>query len=149
MHIPQQDRLDRCAALRHRKIDALQVSQPDKTAAISAAIPHRTTAFQETAGFLLIPASGKPVLLTDSRFTLQAEAEAPLSRWVTYTGGAQVPGQAVPETDLKILAFESEYFLHASYLRLEKMAARLGLELRAESDLVERMRAVKDAHELG
>jgi Xaa-Pro aminopeptidase len=149
MHSPQQDRLDRLRqALRHRKIDALLVSQPDNRRYLSGytAPDH---GIQETAGFLLIPASGKPVLLTDSRFTLQAEAEAPLFEVVTYTRGLlKSLDKLCRKRDLKTLAFESEYFLHASYLRLEKMAARLELELRAESDLVERMRAVKDAHEL-
>lgn len=149
MHSPQQDRLDRLRqALRHRKIDALLVSQPDNRRYLSGytAPDH---GIQETAGFLLIPASGKPVLLTDSRFTLQAEAEAPLFEVVTCTRGLlKSLDKLCRKRDLKILAFESEYFLYASYLRLEKMAARLGLELRAESDLVERMRAVKDAHEL-
>ena len=68
----QARRIERLQATLARKgIDALLVSQPDNRRYLSgySAPDH---GIQETAGFLLIPASGKPYLLTDSRITLQA-----------------------------------------------------------------------------
>lgn len=149
MYCPEQDRLDRLQqTLRRRKLDGLLVSQPENRRYLSGytAPDH---GIQETSGFLLIPASGKPILLTDSRFTLQAEAEAPLFTVDTYTKGLlKSLEKQCRRFDLQTLAFESDYFLHATYLRLEKMAAKQGLELKAESGLVEKMRAIKDEREL-
>lgn len=149
MYCPEQDRLDRVRqTLRRRKIDALLVSQPDNRRYLSG-YTAQDHGIQETSGFLLIPAAGKPVLLTDSRFTLQAEAEAHLYTVDTYTKGLlKSLEKQCRQLDLKTLAFESDYFLYATFLRLEKMAAKLGLELKAESGLVEKMRAVKDEREL-
>jgi Xaa-Pro aminopeptidase len=146
---PERNRLDRLQqTLRRRKIDGLLVSQPHNRRYLSGytAPDH---GIQETAGFLLVPASGRPTLLTDSRFTLQAEAEAPLFDIITTTRGLLKSLEKQCRTlDLKTLAFESDYFLHAAYLRLEKMAKSRGLVLKAESGMVEKMRAIKDEREL-
>lgn len=134
--------------LRRHKIDALLVSQPDNRRYLSGytAPDH---GIQETAGFLLVPANGQPFLLTDSRFTLQAEAEAPLFRVEMYTKGLLKLLEKLGKTiGFRTLAFESDYFLHSAFLRLADMAKKQGLTLRAESGLVEKMRAVKDEHEL-
>jgi Xaa-Pro aminopeptidase len=74
------------STLRRKKIDALLVSQPDNRRYLSGytAPDH---GIQETSGFLLIPSDGRPYLLTDSRFTLQAEAEAPQYQVEMYTRG--------------------------------------------------------------
>lgn len=136
------------ATLRRKKIDALLVSQPDNRCYLSGytAPDH---GIQETAGFLLIPAKGTPCLLTDSRFTLQAQAEAPLFEVHMYTKGL-VPllGTLCRKTGIRTLAFESDYVLHSFYLRLTGMAAQKGLILQAESGLIEKMRAIKDQGEL-
>ena len=149
MYCPEQDRLNRLQqTLRRRKIDGLLVSQPENRRYLSGytAPDH---GIQETSGFLLIPSSGKPVLLTDSRFTLQAEAEAALFTVDTYTKGLLKTLEKQCRTlGLRSLAFESDYFLYSTYLRLEQMAAKQDLDLRAESGLVEKMRAVKDEREL-
>ncbi|MGE4559243.1 MAG: M24 family metallopeptidase [Desulfobulbus sp.] len=149
MDRPEQERIDRLQqSLRRRKIDGLLVSQPENRRYLSGytAPDH---GIQETSGFLLIPASGRPILLTDSRFTLQAEAEAPLFTVDTYTKGLlKSLEKQCRRLDLKTLAFESDYYLHGAYLRLEKMAGEQGLELKAESGLVEKMRVVKDEREL-
>ncbi|MGD9947199.1 MAG: M24 family metallopeptidase [Desulfobulbus sp.] len=149
MYCPEQERLDRLQqTLRRRKIDGLLVSQPENRRYLSgySAPDH---GIQETSGYLLIPAADKPILLTDSRFTLQAEAEAPLFTVDTYTKGLlNSLEKECRKLGLKTLAFESDYFLHATYLKLEKMAAKQSLELKAESGLVEKMRAIKDDREL-
>ena len=70
----QFDRITRLqASLRRRRVDGLLVSQPDNRRYLSGytAPDH---GIQESAGLLLIPAKGRPFLLTDARFTLQAEA---------------------------------------------------------------------------
>jgi len=136
------------STLRRKKIDALLVSQPDNRRYLSGytAPDH---GIQETSGFLLIPADGSPLLLTDSRFTLQAEAEAPLFRVEMYTKGLLKLLEKLKKTlGFHTLAFESDYFLHSAYLRLSDMAQKRGLTLRAESGLIEAMRAVKDEREL-
>ena len=133
----QQERLERLQqTLRRRKIDALLVSQPDNRRYLSGytAPDH---GIQETAGFLLIPASGKPILLTDSRFTLQAEAEAPLFTIDTYTKGLlKSVDRHCSKLGLKTLAFESDYFLYSTFQRLEKLAHKRGPTLKAESGLI-------------
>jgi Xaa-Pro aminopeptidase len=136
------------STLRRKKIDALLVSQPDNRRYLSGytAPDH---GIQETSGFLLIPADGSPLLLTDSRFTLQAEAEAPLFKVEMYTKGLLKLLEKLKKTlGFHTLAFESDYFLHSAYLRLSDMAQKRGLTLRAESGLIEAMRAVKDEREL-
>lgn len=136
------------ATLRRKKIDALLVSQPDNRRYLSGytAPDH---GIQETSGFLLIPADGQPYLLTDSRFTLQAEAEAPLFKVEMYTKGLLKLLEKLTKTiGFHTLAFESDYFLHSSFLRLSAMSKKQGLILRPESGLVEKMRVVKDEHEL-
>jgi len=143
------DRLLRVqAALRRKKIDALLVSQPDNRRYLSGytAPDH---GIQETSGFLLIPSDGQPYLLTDSRFTLQAEAEAPLFKVELYPKGLlKLLERLQKHIGFRTLAFESDYFLHSAFLRLAAMAAKRGLTLRPESGLVEQMRVIKDEHEL-
>ena len=136
------------AALARKGIDALLVSQPDNRRYLSGytAPDH---GIQETAGFLLIPAKGRPYLLTDSRFTLQAEAEAPLFQIGMYTRGLlHLLEKLAKKLEFKTLAFESDYYLHAFFLRLSTLAVKKHWQLRAESGLIEKMRAIKDEHEL-
>jgi len=143
------DRLSRLRhTLRRRGIDALLVSQPDNRRYLSGytAPDH---GIQESAGFLLIPVAGSPLLLTDSRFTLQAEAEAPLFKVEMYRKGMlTLLEQLARKLDLRTLAFESDYFLHSVFLRLSALAKKRGLTLRPERGLVEQMRMIKDEHEL-
>jgi Xaa-Pro aminopeptidase len=137
------------STLRRKKIGALLVSQPDNRRYLSGytAPDH---GIQETSGFLLIPADGHPYLLTDSRFTLQAEAEAPLYQVEMYTKGLLNLLEKLHTTlGFRTLAFESDYFLYSSFLRLSTLAQQLGLTLRAEKGLIEKMRVVKDEYELG
>ena len=136
------------ATLRRKNIDALLVSQPNNRRYLSGytAPDH---GIQETSGFLLIPNDGPPYLLTDSRFTLQAEAEAPLYQVALYSKGLlKLLERLQKKIGFKTLAFESDYFLHSSFLRLASLCAKKGLTLRPESGLIEQMRVVKDEHEL-
>ncbi|MCW5209511.1 aminopeptidase P family N-terminal domain-containing protein, partial [Desulfobulbus sp. US1] len=62
-------------ALQRRNLDAVLITEPHNRRYLSGytATDH---GIQETTGVLLIPKKGKPWLLTDSRFVLQAEEEA-------------------------------------------------------------------------
>lgn len=143
------DRINRAqAALRRQKLDGLLVSQPDNRRYLSGytAPDH---GIQESSGFLLIPADGRPYLLTDSRFTLQAEAEAALYQVELYTKGLlQLLEKLTARLGMRTLGFESDYLLHATFLRLSQMAEKRGLVLKPQSGLVEKMRVVKNEEEL-
>ena len=145
----QVDRLVRAQGLLRRKnIDALLVSQPHNRRYLSGytAPDH---GIQETSGFLLIPGDGQPFLLTDSRFTLQAEAEAPLYRVELYSKGLiKLLERLQKKIGFRTLAFESDYFLHSAFLRLADFCAKNRLILRPESGLIEQMRLIKDEDEL-
>ena len=148
----QHDEFDRIlclqASLRRQKIDSLLVSQPDNRRYLSGytATNH---GIQESSGFLLIPADGRPYLLTDSRFTLQAEAEAFHFQIELYKKGLlKLLEKLLPQMGIRTLGFESDYFLHATFLRLSHMAEKQGLEIKPQSGLVEKMRMVKSEKEL-
>lgn len=145
----QFDRITRLqASLRRRRVDGLLVSQPDNRRYLSGytAPDH---GIQESAGLLLIPAKGRPFLLTDARFTLQAEAEAPLFQIEVYTRGLlPLLERLVDRLGLTSLAFESDYLLYSTFQHLAGMAGKRGLKLAAQSGLIEAMREVKSAEEL-
>ncbi|MCL2791400.1 MAG: Xaa-Pro peptidase family protein [Desulfobulbus sp.] len=143
------DRIARLQATLHRKqIDALLVSQPHNRRYLSGyTAPDHS--IQESSGFLLIPGEGQPFLLTDSRFTLQAEAEAPLYQVELYTKGLmRLLGRLQKKIAFRTLAFESDYFLHSAFLYLADHCAKNELILRPSRGLIEQMRLLKDEHEL-
>ncbi len=148
----QHDRFDRIVGLqsmlRRRKIDALLVSQPDNRRYLSGytAPDH---GILESSGFLLIPASSNPYLLTDSRFSLQAEDEAFLYQVELYSKGL-LPflEKLTARLGIRTLGFESEYLLHSSFLKLATMAEKRGLVLKPQTGLIETMREVKSEEEL-
>jgi Xaa-Pro aminopeptidase len=136
------------STLRRQKIDGLLVSQPDNRRYLSGytAPDH---GIQESSGFLLIPADGRPYLLTDSRFTLQAEAEAPQFEVRLYPKGLlQLLEKLTGQLGIHTLGFESDFLLHGTFQRLLAMAEKQGLALKPQHDLIEKMRAVKTEKEL-
>ena len=145
----QLDRIVRLqSGLRRRHIDGLLVSQPDNRRYLSGytAPDH---GIQESSGLLLIPAKGRPYLLTDARFTLQAEAEAPLFLVELYSRGLlPLLERLINRLGLQSLAFESDYLLHSTFQRLAGMANKRGLTLVPQLGLIEAMREVKSADEL-
>ena len=145
----QLDRIIRLqSGLRRRHIDGLLVSQPDNRRYLSGytAPDH---GIQESSGLLLIPAKGRPYLLTDARFTLQAEAEAPLFLVELYSRGLlPLLERLINRLGLQSLAFESDYLLHSTFQRLAGMADKRGLTLVPQLGLIEAMREVKSADEL-
>ena len=145
----QLDRIVRLqSGLRRRHIDGLLVSQPDNRRYLSGytAPDH---GIQESSGLLLIPAKGRPYLLTDARFTLQAEAEAQLFLVELYSRGLlPLLERLINRLGLQSLAFESDYLLHSTFQRLAGMANKRGLTLVPQLGLIEAMREVKSADEL-
>lgn len=148
----QHDHFDRIvrlqSTLRRKKIDALLISQPDNRRYLSGytATDH---GIHESSGFLLIPASSNPYLLTDSRFSLQAEDEAFLFQIELYPKGLlPLLEKLTARLGIRTLGFESEYLLHSTFLKLEAMAKKGGLVLKPQTGLVEAMRIVKTEEEL-
>ena len=136
------------AILQERQLDALIVSQPDNRRYLSSyTVPDH--GIQESSGYLLIPQEGQPWLLTDSRFTLQAEAEAKGFRLHVYRRGLLEALEALlPQLTVQSLGFEADYFLYSTHARLMELAEKLTLQLVATTNLVEDLRVVKTAEEL-
>lgn len=134
--------------LQRRKLDALLVTEPQNRCYLSGyTTPDH--GIQESSGVLLIPQQGTPFLLTDSRFTLQAEEEAQgYQVEVSHKGLLALLKELLPSLGIRNLAFESHYFLHSTAGKLERLAADLGITLHPRLGLIERMREIKDAEEI-
>jgi Xaa-Pro aminopeptidase len=135
-------------ALRYRKLDAVLITEPHNRRYLSGytAADH---GIQETAGVLLIPQKGKPWLLTDSRFVLQAEEEASDFIVELYKKGLYaLLKKILPVLKVRRLGFESNYFLHSSAQKLGDMLEKVNIELVPLLDLVERMRVIKTEKEI-
>ena len=103
----------------------------------------------ESAGMLLVPAKGRVHLLTDFRFRLQAEAEAPSALVTLYPKGLLALLQAMlPDLEIKSLGFESDYTLHSFAGALEKKCTDLGIALHPLTGLVEGLRITKEDAEI-
>lgn len=135
------------ASLRSRSLDAVLITEPANRRYLSGytAADH---GIQESSGVLLIPKNGRPRLLTDSRFELQAQEEAQGFKVELYRKGlAALLKTLLPELGVRRLGFESHYFLHAAVSRLEKVLAG-ATELVPLTGLIERMREIKSEEEI-
>lgn len=135
------------ASLRGRNLDAVLITEPANRRYLSSytAADH---GIQESSGVLLIPKNGRPWLLTDSRFELQAKEEAQGFKVELYRKGlAALLKTLLPDLGVRRLGFESHYFLHAAVGRLEKALAGT-TELVPLTGLIERMREVKSEEEI-
>ena len=136
------------ATLRRKKLSAFLVTNPANRRYLSGytATDH---GIQETAGVLLIPAKGEPILLTDSRYVLQATQEAEGFSIRLYAKGLTASLQKLlPELGVIKLGFESHYLLHSTADRLSKMAGRVNVELVPFKGVVERQREIKSEDEI-
>jgi Xaa-Pro aminopeptidase len=137
------------AALARKKISALLVTQPANRCYLSGytATDH---GIQESAGVLLVPRRGRPYLLTDSRFILQAQEEAAgFTVRLNQKGLLASLQRLLPELGVRRLGFESHYLLHSTAGRLARLAEKLGLALVPATDMVEPLRIVKTEAEIG
>jgi Xaa-Pro aminopeptidase len=134
--------------LQQRTLDALLVTEPQNRRYLSGytAPDH---GIQESSGVLLIPQAGRPFLLTDSRFSLQAQEETQGYTVEIYRKGlVALLKELLPALGLRNLAFESHYVLHSTAGKLERLAGELGLTLHPRLGLIERLREIKDAQEI-
>ncbi len=102
--------------------------------------------FTGSAAWLLVPASGRPTLITDGRYTVQAREEVQTVRVVIARGA---PAAAVAQRVRRgLLGFEAE---HTTVQARDALRRCLGkaVRLKSTSDLVEQLRLIKDAEELG
>lgn len=135
-------------SLQGRKLDAVLITEPHNRHYLSGytAADH---GIQESSGVLLIPKKGKPWLLTDSRFSLQAEEEAQGFTVEVYRKGLfALLKKLLPALKVQRLGFESHYFLHSSVNKLEKITGKIKIKLVPLLDLVERMRVIKTEEEI-
>lgn len=136
------------AVLARKEISALLVTQPANRRYLSGytAADH---GIQESAGVLLVPRRGRPYLLTDSRFILQAEEEAAGFTVRLYQKGLLASLQRLlPELAVQRLGFESHYLLHATAGRLARLAEKLKVEMVPVTEMVEPLRTVKAEEEI-
>jgi len=93
---------------------------------------------------LLIPGRGTPLLLTDSRYQLQAEKEAVGFEIVLLRGSllGALPIE-LGRMGIKKLAFESHYLLHGTAIKLIELGQKKGVEMIATSGMLEKLRTRK------
>jgi Xaa-Pro aminopeptidase len=136
------------AQLRRKKIDALLVGRPENRRYLSgfASLDH---SIAESSGVLLISARGAVRLLTDFRYKLQAEREAPQAEIILYPKGLlALLAELLPDLGVSRLAFESDYTLHSFVEKMKEKLGPRGIDLVPTQDLVETMRQVKDEEEI-
>ena len=131
-----------------RNIDAILISQPDNRRYLSgySAVDHDIT---ESSGFLFIPKKGQPLLLTDSRFQLEAKEQAPAYEILLYNKGLlALLASLLQKYNIKRLGFEPQYTLYSTGQKLEKVCTKEQIELIGLAGLVEKIRIKKTAEEL-
>jgi len=135
-------------SLQRRKLDAVLITEPHNRRYLSG-YTVADHGIQESAGVLLIPKKGRPWLLTDSRFSLQAEKEASGFTVELYKKGLYaLLKKLLPVLNVRQLGFESHYFLHSSAQKLKEMTGDINVSLVPLLDLVERMRVIKTGKEI-
>jgi Xaa-Pro aminopeptidase len=136
------------SALKRRKIDGLLVTQPENRRFLSG-YTAMDTSIAESSGFLIIPVKGVPLLLTDSRYLLQAEQEAAGFEVKLCQRNPLVSLQEIlPAIGVRRLGFESHYFLYTAALSLIGMLKKLAILPVAVSGLIEQQRLIKTEEEL-
>ncbi len=136
------------AALRRKKIDAVLISEPENRRYLSgySAPDH---GIGESAGVLLVSVKGPVHLLTDFRFQLQAQAEAPDTTIVLYPKGLlALLKELLPDLGIRSLGFESDYTLHSFASLLTEKCRDLRITASPLTGLVEEMRIIKNDAEL-
>lgn len=136
------------STLRRQKLDGLLVTQPENRRYLSG-YSAADTSIAESAGVLLIPQKGVPILLTDSRYQLQAEQEAAGFEIKLYRRNMLTSLQHIlPSLSMKRFGFESHYLLYKTAVALTDMARKLSIQPIAVDGLIERLRIAKTAAEL-
>ena len=136
------------AAISRKGADALLVTQPENRRYLSG-YTATDLSIAESSGVLLVPRYGTPLLLTDSRYQLQAENEAAGFEVVLLRGS--LPGALktiLRRLGMRRLAFESHYLLHAAAMKLIALGQKQGIEMMPVSGMVEKLRVRKSREEI-
>ena len=134
--------------LQRGKIDALLVTQPENRRYLSG-YTATDSSIAESSGVLLIPRSGAPLLLTDSRYELHAGHEAAGFEIVLYPKGLlSLLEKLLPGLGIKRLGFESHYMLYDTALKLTALTEKLDIKALPLAGLIEKMRLRKEQEEI-
>lgn len=118
-------------------LEALLVMRPENRYYLSG--------FTGSNGYLLVKRD-ETVLLTDGRYTTQAQEQAPHCRVVTAQGLAPGLRELLEQTGVKQLGFEKDFVTYEQFTIFSELLS--GVELVPTSGLVEGLRIVKDEGEL-
>ncbi len=119
-------------------LDAILLTQPQNRRYISG--------FADWAGVLLVSAE-RTILATDFRYIEQAREEAPSWEVVRIENAfVKLLPDLIAEIGAKRIGFESAHLTVAQHRKWREAAE--GVELVPTEGMVERLRAIKDAHEL-
>ncbi len=134
-------------AARRQRAQA-RVAALDADAALVTHLPNvrYLTGLASSNAALLIPAAGRCVLATDSRYTLAAERDAPDLELLTERFLVPAFGGLAAERGYRRLLFEAQEMTVASHQRLA--AEAVGVELAPFGREIEELRTVKDDAEL-
>ncbi len=146
------DRIERLKrAMASESIEAIFVSCPQNRYYLSG-FRAEDVSFNESAGYLLIPLSGQPFLLTDFRYQEAAKEEAPLFNVITYSQ-EDVSKSVISlcrDLGVKNLAIESQFLNVFMFKSLEKVIRKEGgsIELVPTQGIIEKIRAIKSEEEI-
>ncbi|HZQ91198.1 MAG TPA: Xaa-Pro peptidase family protein [Terriglobales bacterium] len=124
-------------ALQRAKLDALLVTHLPNVRYLCG--------FTGSAAALIVPANGRPVFLTDGRYTEQARQEVSGARVVISRG--PLLAEAAKHVRRGALGIEAERMTLAEVKGLKK-GLPAGIRLRETAGLVERLRLIKEEDEL-
>lgn len=130
------------AGLGEKRLDGVLISRPENRRYLSG--------FSGSTGYLIITKT-RNILVTDSRYTVQAGSQAPDYEVSTISG--DITGW-LPELaaglNIKKLGFEGEHLTFSPYRRLCDILDKVktGLELIPAENMVEALRAVKEPGEI-
>jgi Xaa-Pro aminopeptidase len=127
-------------ALADKRLDALLVTHLPNVRYL--------TGFTGSAGVLLIGQKGKPIFITDGRYTSQAHEQVQGAKVIIGKGAAlDAAAQQIVRLKLANIGIESDHMAVSLRSRLSKLLAK-NTKVKETSNLVEEIRLIKDAGEL-
>jgi len=136
------------AVIKRKRADAFLITRPENRRYLSG-YTAEDLSIVESSGVLLVPARGIPVLLTDSRYYLQAEREAADFEIVSVRSSLlEALKRLLPKLGIRRLLFESHYLLHETAIKLINLGKKQRVAMIPVSGVVEKLRTVKSAAEI-
>ena len=138
------DRVNSMAAQFHEKeLDAILISAPENRRYLSG--------FTGSAGYLLV-SKDRSILVTDSRYTEQAQNQSPDFEVIQVRGGWDWLTEMLKGTGVKRLGFESQHMTVSTYesllAALKNESELSSVSLVGASGLAENQRVIKDSTEI-